>query len=280
MIERCYLEITSTCNLNCVFCPGTKRAARMLTAEEFDLLTDRLAGKVRFLYFHLMGEPLLHPLLPDFIVRAREKGLVPVLTTNGTLFGCGRIGLIVDSHPYKTNISLHSFEGNGGTDAARYVCSVMEYALQAARAGTIVILRLWNAGGYEEQNDAILSLVAEHAPRPWTARDDGFKLADNLYVEYDSMFSWPSGEASAISDEFFCHALRGQIGVLSDGSVVPCCLDHDGDLKLGNLFELPLEEILDCDRARAMFDGFSAHRAVEPLCQRCGYATARAFHSR
>ena len=62
MIDRCYIEITNTCNLNCHFCPKHTREKRQLTAEEFNQLTDKLKGKVCFLYFHLMGEPLLHPL--------------------------------------------------------------------------------------------------------------------------------------------------------------------------------------------------------------------------
>ena len=85
MITRCYLEITNICNLDCKFCPKTDRTKHRLTLEEFDRLTDKLQDKVKFLYFHLMGEPFLHPLLPDFIQMARRKGFVPVLTTNGLL---------------------------------------------------------------------------------------------------------------------------------------------------------------------------------------------------
>ena len=85
MITRCYLEITNVCNLNCVFCPKTTRPKHTMTMEQFDTLTTRLMGEVKFLYFHLMGEPFLHPLLPQFVLMAREKGFVPVITTNGTL---------------------------------------------------------------------------------------------------------------------------------------------------------------------------------------------------
>ena len=85
MITRCYLEITNVCNLDCVFCPKTARAKHTLTMEEFDTLTSRLKGEVKFLYFHLMGEPFLHAQLPQFVKMAKDKGFVPVLTTNGTL---------------------------------------------------------------------------------------------------------------------------------------------------------------------------------------------------
>lgn len=110
MIDRCYIEITNTCNLNCHFCPKHTREKRQLSAEEFNLLTDKIRGKVCFLYFHLMGEPLLHPLLPQFITTAREKGFKTVLTSNGTLLH--RAMDLLDTLPHKIQLSLHSHESN------------------------------------------------------------------------------------------------------------------------------------------------------------------------
>lgn len=271
MITRCYLEITNVCNLDCVFCPKTHRAKHTLTPDEFETLTDRLQGDVRFLYFHLMGEPLLHPHLPAFIVKAREKGFIPIITTNGTLLG--RAEGIIEARPHKIQISLHSHEGNGKTDLQQYIAEVMQFAKRAAAEGIVVVLRLWNEGGYDSENTEIERLMAEHQPRPWTERYDGWRLAENLYLEYDKMFEWPDEDKDDYGeDEVFCYALRNQIGVLADGSVVPCCLDHDGSITLGNLFEQSLSEILSSPRAQAMYDGFSRHIATEPLCRRCGYA--------
>lgn len=271
MITRCYLEITNVCNLDCVFCPKTDRAKHRLTSEEFDLLTDKLQGKVKFLYFHLMGEPFLHPLLPDFVRIARRKGFVPVLTTNGTLLSEGQE--VINAHPHKIQISLHSQEGNGRLYPEEYVSRVMKFAGEAASQGILIVLRLWNQGGYDSANDYILDLIAQFQPRPWTARHDGWKLAENIYIEYDRMFEWPDGDRDEYTGEkIFCYALRNQIGVLADGSVVPCCLDHDGNIRLGNLFEKSLDEILSSSRAKAIYDGFTNHVAMEELCKRCGYA--------
>lgn len=96
------------CNLSCVFCPKTERAKHTLTLDEFDALTSQLEGKVKFLYFHLMGEPFLHPLLPQFVLMARHKGFVPIITTNGTLLS--RRADLLDALPHKIQISLHSHE--------------------------------------------------------------------------------------------------------------------------------------------------------------------------
>ena len=270
MITRCYLEITNVCNLSCVFCPKNARPPRRMTMAEYDTLTDKLRGQIQFLYFHLMGEPMLHPLLPDFIRMARQKGFVPVLTTNGTL--CAR-GLTV--LPHKVQISLHSQEANvAQTTEKAYIDSVMRFSIDAAEHGTIVVLRLWNQGGFDERNDSLLDLIAQHIPRPqWTQRYDGWKLGERIYIEYDQMFEWPDDQREAFDvDEVFCYALRNQIGVLVDGTVVPCCLDHEGSIRLGNLHEQDLADILDAPLARELYEGFSHHQATQPLCQRCEYA--------
>ncbi len=249
-----------------------------MTLEEYDALTDRLRGEIQFLYFHLMGEPMLHPDLDRMIALAREKGFVPVLTTNGTLLSQHRL----EHLPHKLQISLHSQEANaktasqtdGATWGEQYVTQVMQAAMDAAGRGSIVVLRLWNQGGFDQHNEEILALLGRFVDRSrWTKRYDGWKLGERLYVEFDQMFEWPEEEREAYDvDETFCYALRNQIGVLVDGTVVPCCLDHEGTVSLGNLHEQPLTEILSSPRAKALYEGFSRHRAVEPLCQRCEYA--------
>ena len=273
MIDRCYIEITNTCNLDCHFCPKHQRKRRQLSAEEFDLLTDKVRGKVCFLYFHLMGEPLLHPLLPQFITMAREKGFKTVLTSNGTLLH--RAMNLLDTLPHKVQLSLHSHESNARGELSSYMEEVMTFATQAAAKGTCVVLRLWNQGGMDKENELVMDYIAEYVPRPWKERPDGFRLCDNLYLEFDRKFEWPSANASSAKREVFCKALLKQIGVLSDGSLVPCCLDHNGDVVLGNLFHQSLEEILSSPRAQAMIEGFQHHTATEALCQNCESALVR-----
>lgn len=290
MIDRCYIEITNTCNLNCDFCPKHHRAKRQMTFEEFNLLTDKLRGKVCFLYFHLMGEPLLHPLLPEFITMAREKGFKTVLTSNGTLLH--RAMNLLDTLPHKVQLSLHSHESNARGELAEYMDEVMSFSTQAAKRGTCVVLRLWNQGGRDQENEEVMRLIERYVPKPWHERSDGFRLCDNLYLEFDRKFQWPdvkegkietkdasdsavTEKAEGTKPQLFCKALLKQIGVLVDGSLVPCCLDHNGDVVLGNLFQQSLEEILASPRAQALVEGFRHHIASESLCQNCESALAR-----
>ncbi len=285
MIDRCYIEITNTCNLNCDFCPKHHRKKRQLTAEEFDLLTDKIRGKVSFLYFHLMGEPLLHSLLPQFITLAREKGFKTVLTSNGTLLN--RAMGLLDTLPHKVQLSLHSHESNERGELDSYMDEVMRFSTEAAKRGTCIVLRLWNQGGRDLENEEVMRLIEKYVPKPWKERSDGFRLCNNLYLEFDRKFSWPDAKGNSGSQEndgengshvkkqLFCKALLKQIGVLADGSLVPCCLDHDGDVVLGNLFCQSLEEILASPRAQALMEGFKHHTATETLCRNCESALAR-----
>ena len=274
MITRCYLEITNVCNLDCVFCPKTARAKHTLTMEEFDTLTSRLKGEVKFLYFHLMGEPFLHAQLPQFVKMAKDKGFVPVLTTNGTLLSQRHD--MLDALPHKIQISLHSHEGNGKADLERYIDDVMTFAIEAAHRGCVIVLRLWNEGGHNSMNDTILNLIANHVPQPWTKRYDGWKLANYLYIENDNMFEWPDLQhATYGEEEVFCYALRNQIGVLVDGRIVPCCIDCDGAITLGNIFTDDIIDVINSPLAKEVAEGFRNGKAVHPYCKKCGFVRTR-----
>lgn len=278
-LKKAYLEITNVCNLRCSFCPGSRRPQGFLTLEQFRILAGRLRPHTQYLYLHLMGEPLLHPQLEQLLETGEELGFRIMITTNGTLLS--KWGELLCSSPavHRVSISLHSFEGNegGDEDLGGYLDGCFAFAQQAAEAGKRCALRLWNLDGAETeganaQNEAILEHMARYFPRPWKEGWQGVTLAPNVYLEWGERFEWPDLEAGAYEGRAFCRGLRDQVGVLWDGTVVPCCLDHEGDIPLGNLYDQSLEEILESPRARAIYEGFSQERAAEELCRKCGYA--------
>lgn len=276
MINKAYLEITNVCNLSCSFCHKTKREKRFLTQDEFDLLTDRLSGKIKYLYFHLMGEPTLHPKLPVFISEARKKGFIPIITTNGSLLK-STADPIIEALPHKVSISLHAPSANAAFADDSYIDTCISFAKKAAEKGIYTAFRLWNLGTEREnENGIIIDKLRAAFPNEWTdvRNKMGKRLGDRIYLELAEQFEWPdlAKDDCASENNTFCYGLRDQIGILCDGSVVPCCLDADGAIDLGNLFETNLDTILSGERARNIFDGFSQRRAVEPLCKKCGYA--------
>ena len=271
--NKVYLEISNLCNLRCAFCPGTKRAPHRMTEEEFSALLPRIRPFSDYLYFHLMGEPLCHPLLERFLALAGEAGFKVILTTNGTLLPKMQDVLLNAPALHKVNISLHAFEANDlAVPFAEYLRGCFAFG-KAAEGRCIISYRLWNGGGAEELNGQILETMARFFPRPWAEERRGPRLGQKIYLEYGDKFDWPDLSAADNGERVFCYGLRDQIGVLCDGTVVPCCLDHEGDLALGNLHETTLDAILETERAKAIYEGFQKGKAAEALCRRCGYAT-------
>ena len=110
--QKIYLEISNVCNLSCSFCPGTKRPPKVMDEVTFSALLPKLRPWTDYLYFHLMGEPLCHPLLETLLRLAGDAGFKVILTTNGTLLQKHQSMLLQSPGLYKVNISLHAFEAN------------------------------------------------------------------------------------------------------------------------------------------------------------------------
>ena len=197
-----------------------------------------------------------------------------MLTTNGSLL-TDKGDALLEALPYKISISLHAPEANPKFADESYLASCLGFARKAAERGCIVALRLWNLGS-DADNSQILDTLHAEFPNEWGDVRGGSskRLSQKLFLEFGERFDWPdmSSPECLPETDIFCYGLRDQIGVLADGTVVPCCLDADGELALGNLFETDIDSILSSPRACAIYDGFSSRRAAEQLCRRCGYA--------
>lgn len=269
--SRVYIEITNICNKNCSFCPGTVREPKRMTEEEFCYVAKSLVGLTDYLYFHVMGEPLTHPNLRALIEYATSLGFKCAITTNGSLLD--RVGeSILDSGLYKMNISVHSFEGGTEESYQSYINSIASYANKSSEAGILTVLRLWNKGHDGGLNDSTLEILQSALDGEWKWGSRGARIRHKLHLEYGDRFDWPDMEAENMGNSVFCYGLGDHFGILCDGRVIPCCLDREGAITLGNIFEEDINEILSSDRAEAIREGFKQRCAVEELCQKCGYA--------
>ena len=271
MYSRVYVEITNICNMACSFCHGHNRAPRKMTEAEYAHVLEQLAGKTQYIYHHLMGEPLVHPLLPRFLQMACQAGFRPMLTTNGTLLD-SRGDALLGKGLHKVNISVHSFEGDLPDAHRRYLEKVAAFSKKANDTGTIISLRLWNNGCDEGRNQTTLALLQEKLPGQWAENTRGYRIRDGLFLEWGDRFTWPDAHAPDCGDRVYCHGLGDHFGILCDGTVVPCCLDSEGIIALGNVFQQELSEILASPRAKAITEGFRQRKAAEDLCRRCSYA--------
>ena len=152
------------------------------------------------------------------------------------------------------------------------MAQVAEFADKASREGVIVVIRLWNKGCDNDRNKDALEFLKRNLEGEWKENTKGLRIREKLFLEWGDRFEWPDSEAEDYGCQMTCYGMRDHFGILCDGTVVPCCLDSDGVIRLGNIFEENLGEILNSPRAKAIKEGFEQRRAAEALCRRCGYA--------
>lgn len=271
MFSRVYVEITNTCNMNCSFCHGTKRPPQKMNIKEFESVLQKIKPHTDYIYYHLLGEPLTHPDLEKFISLATRKGFKSVITTNGTLLK-EKGHILIEQKVHKVSVSLHSFEGNDKALHQKYLKQVADFAKSANENGIIVVLRLWNNGCDGGKNNETIDFLKKEISGEWKENTKGLRICDRMFLEYGERFGWPDKDAEIQGESVFCYGLKDHFGVLSNGTVVPCCLDSEGTINLGNIFESDIENILNSQRAKAIVKGFNERKPSEDLCKRCAYA--------
>ncbi len=283
-IKKFYIEITNVCNLACSFCPQTKRKPEFMEIETFNKILDQIKPFTDYLYFHVKGEPFLHPEIDRFLDISHEKGFQVNITTNGTLINLVKEKIIMKPALRQINISLHSFYGNEKYDKKEeYINNILSFVKEArAKTDIIISLRFWNleqdneANLETKRNRELLEVIEKEFDLNYkilekVTTNRGFKIADKLYLDQEHEFQWPDLKEEEDDGIGFCYGLRNQVAILVDGTVVPCCLDGEGVINLGNINNQNFAEIIESVRATNIIDGFSKRRAVEELCRKCGY---------
>ena len=251
-----------------------------MSPQQLDYLLDKVVTFSNNIFFHVMGEPLLHPQLEQLLEIANRHKTNVNITTNGTLIKSQSDVLLQAPALRKINISLHSFEGNkDNIYKDKYFENVFEFLDKLPNDGRIKIsLRLWDINNNKDkQNKLQLFRILEQKYKlNFTIKEElsntkGLKLKEGIYLNQAEKFEWPSLQKSEISECGFCYGLRNQIAVLVNGDVVPCGLDADGVMILGNLFCDELQDILKCRKAVEIYNGFSNRIAKEELCRKCAY---------
>jgi radical SAM protein with 4Fe4S-binding SPASM domain len=281
--QRIYVEISNICNLQCSFCPPVERHQQVMSLTDLQRILPQLQGLTHEICLHLMGEPLGHPHLSQVIEAVAATGLRIQLTTNGVLLSSQRQELCLHPSIRQVNISIHSFEANfGSRDVGPYLRKVFAFTRRAleTRPDLYINYRLWDLHeprSLNTTNAAIRTAIENEFMFSFAdlnidiRRQKGYPICGRLYVHFDSRFVWPSLQQEMRSQIGTCHALRSHIGIHADGTVVPCCLDKEAVINLGNCLETPLQNLLNGPRAQAMRRGFANGHLVENLCQRCNF---------
>jgi radical SAM protein with 4Fe4S-binding SPASM domain len=311
-MESVYIEITDACNLQCSFCPcgtrnrGDKAGQMPRTFMQTELFEKCIAGAqeigAKNVFFHVLGEPTLHPGFAHYLKKLEQTPLKLTLTTNGTTIS--RTGRHILDCPAvrQVNFSTHAFAELDRTVAENHLRDVLDFCRMAlaVRPDMYINLRLWNIGDATagDWNSYAISRINETfdtqvAPGNFCSRHKSFPVTGRLYIHEDSRFEWPARhteseqrETSVSMDTLVpsahrcdagkypagtCHALETHAAILHDGRVVACCLDYSGQITLGNIADQGLAEILGSSAARNIREGFEKHELRHPFCQKCSF---------
>ncbi len=275
--KKIYIEISNSCNFACSFCYKSKRNKRNLSVEEFRFIANKLKPYTNYLYLHVMGEPLLHPHLEEILQIANDYSYKVNITTNGSLIPKQQ-AVLLKYPPHQINISLHDLEENIPPEKLpELIQSFISFANSVANT-TYINLRLWN-----RTNDTISFFTKQCLELLQTELQldefifsnenlfQGIHLRKHIYLQTAVRFDWPDMKAEPSDKPKTCYALKDHIAILSDGSVVPCCIDADAHLLLGNIFTDDLESMVKSEKALRMKKGFARKEAVEEFCKVCGF---------
>lgn len=252
--KRIYIEITNVCNLNCTFCQETKREKRFIAVEEFAHIIKEIKPYTDYVYLHVKGEPLLHPHLDEILQICKAYNMQVNITTNGTLIR-KNLDILIKHNIHQMNISMHSADDNNNVDLDSYVSDLFYSCDELnSKTNTELSLRLWNT-----------------PVKPNLFGNNNCRIREHLYVNVRSPFEWPDINNEYSCDKGFCQGLKTHIAILCDGTVVPCCLDGNGVIQLGNIFTAHLDEILENKRTKNIINNFRKRIACEQLCIHCSF---------
>ncbi len=259
MFKKIYVEITNNCNLSCPFCVKTKRKKEYITVDNFKILLNKLKGYTNYLYFHVMGEPLLHPAINELINMASKSFKINI-TTNGRFLE----KIIANKNIRQMNISLHSLTNINDLD------KIFHYTDLFLQNNTIINYRLWVRSKQDKQ---IIEKLNNHYNVD-ILKIKNNTIKKNLFFDIEDAFIWPDLK----NKEFYdggCKGTIDHIGILVDGTVIPCCLDSEGIINLGNIYTTDLETILNSEQYQELKNNFLHNKKVHPLCQKCNFYNSR-----
>lgn len=274
MFKKIYIEITNICNLKCKFCPETTRTKQFMSVENFEEVVRKIAEFTNLVCLHVKGEPLLHNKLAELLKILEKYNLKANITTNGTLLK-DKLDIIKKSKSVRQiNISLHSSTQNE-LFGKQYLKDVFESVEKLEN--TIISYRLWNLKTIKENdiNSEIIQEISDYYHtedlREKLTKNEFFKIRDNIFINQDTEFTWPNIENKPINEKGRCLALKEQIAILVDGTVVPCCLDNNGDIPLGNILEETMKDILNKNKTVEIKRNFENQIITCNLCKTCGF---------
>ena len=270
------------CGLSCSFCPTKELPSGQMELDFFESIIMQAKAYTKEIACHVVGDPLTLSNLSDYLDIIHRHGLKAMLTTSGYFLKKHAYDTLFHPCVKQINISLNSFNKNDTSISfEQYLTPVLAlcHAKLERKEELFINLRVWNLDEMMSErtfNEVLFSKLSgafDHEldlDNVYKERPRSIRLASKILIHFDNYFEWPSLANKNYGDGT-CQGLQSHVAILASGKVVPCCLDCDGVMELGDLHDKSLKEILFDRRATNMIKGFKEGKAVEELCQKCSY---------
>lgn len=269
--KKIYIEITNKCNLNCSFCIKDNRFKKEMSFKDFEIILQKIDKYTKYIYLHVKGEPLIHSNLDEILNLTKKYNKFVNITTNGVLLK-EKINILKKyDNIRQINLSLHS-----ENKKKSYIDDILNCVDELNNV--FIVYRFWTLKNnilddrmLEYLEKIKLKYNIDESSYKKILEGNNIKIKENVYINKDKEFTWPSLENEYCRENGFCYGLRNQIGILVDGTITICCLDSFGISNLGNIFNDNFEEILKCDRVNKILNNFNERRAFLDICKHCSY---------
>ena len=279
---RAYVEITNVCGLSCSFCPTKELPTTQMDLDFFESIILQLKPYTKEIACHVVGDPLTLTNLSEYLDVIYKHGMKAMLTTSGYFLKKHTSETLFHPAVKQINISLNSYNRNDTSlTFEQYMTPVLDlcWAKLEQEKELFINLRVWNLDEMMSErnfNETLFGKLSDTFDVPldlkviYREKPKSIRLENKILVHFDNYFEWPSLENKVYGDGT-CQGLQSHIAILAGGKVVPCCLDCDGIIELGDLKEDTLDSILSNSRTQNMIRGFNEGKAIEELCQKCSY---------
>ncbi|MDD2181495.1 MAG: radical SAM protein [Bacilli bacterium] len=259
--KKIYIEITNICNLSCSFCAPNNRKKEYMNLDDFNYILSQIKEYTDYIYLHVKGEPLMHPNINEIIDLAHQNGLFVNITTNGTL-----IDMLYNKNIRQINYSMQSTK-----DIKKIRQTIRKMRNFIKDTNIYLSLRIWSE--QSKKNISLKKMLLEEFESINSIDEikDKKKLDINIFLSIEQEFKWPDIDSNIETTEGYCYGLKDHIAILVDGTVVPCCLDNNGDIALGNIYYDNIKDILESKKALKIIEGFQNRKIEESLCKKCNY---------
>ena len=256
-----------------------------MTLEKFDKLNLQLKDVTKELAYHVVGDPLVLSNLQEYLNISLKHNLKVNITTTANNLRKEHFDILMNDTIRQINFSINSYNANSHKKTLdEYINPILDFCEYAVlkKQHFFINLRIWNLDetqSAKEFNTQVFEKVNKRFDSSiniedmYNERPKNIKIARMIFFNFDEYFNWPSLDNDFVSKEGTCYGLDSHFGILSSGTVVPCCLDKDGIVNLGNINNSQLTDILNSKKVKEIQKGFKDNRLIEEFCQKCEYRT-------